>query len=435
MRYLLGFIFVLLFILSDFTPGFSDLGVAKHSFSVPDMKPLNERLTNDLSTFDYSAYIERTIDRFMERNELRGVSIAVVKDERLVFAHGYGYADKENNVITEPRNIFRIASVSKLITAVAIMKLVESGKLSLDSKVFGKDGIINDEKYMPYRDRRMTEITVRELLNHSGGWTQKYGDPMFMPDVIARKEGDPLPATIDTYLKFVTSHRLHFRPGTMSSYSNLGFVLLGEVIARASGMPYEDYVRANVLLPAGITDMHIGHNLYKNKYPNEVKYYEQRGSLPVMACDGSGLLLPKSNGGNDISLLSSAGGWVASPVELMKLLVVIDGFPGVPDILSQESIKEMTTPSPRGFEPLGWRGTTASGYWWRTGSMPGTAAIMKRRPDGLSYVIITNTSSWKGPNFTRDLNNLMDRICRRVNQWPDQNLFEYYRPKDMLAIN
>ena len=86
------------------------------------LDPLNLRLSNQLSDFDYSDYIDRTINLFIKRWELKGASLAIIKDERLVFARGYGYADVENEIEVEPGHLFRIASVSKLITGIAIMK-------------------------------------------------------------------------------------------------------------------------------------------------------------------------------------------------------------------------------------------------------------------------------------------------------------------------
>lgn len=423
-----------LFILSDFTAGVSNKGL--HEPFVPaSIKPINKRLTNDLSESDFSGYIDRSVNRFISRNELKGASIAILKDEKLVFAKGYGFADEERNEPISPKHLFRIASISKLITATAVMKLRENGKLSLSDNVFGDNGIINDEKYFPYKDKRLNNITIKHLLEHSGGWTQRYGDPMFVPTTISKRVNEDGIATIDTYLKFITSRRLHFSPGTRSSYSNLGYVILGEVISRVSGMPYEEFVKQHVLLPLGITDMHLGNSRHADKFSNEVRYYEQKGSLPVKAFDGSKELRPKSDGGNNISLLGAAGGWIASPPELAKFLASVDGSPGLTDILSIESIEKMTKPNRRGFHPLGWRGTNKYGNWWRTGSMPGTAAMMKRKANGISWVFLSNTSSWKGPIFNSDIDRFMEQITKKVSSWPNHDLFYYYQPKEIFALD
>jgi CubicO group peptidase (beta-lactamase class C family) len=386
------------------------------------MVSLNQRLTNNLSEFEDSPYIDRQVNRFMKRSELMGVSLAVVKDEKLVFSRGYGFANIENNELTSPQHLFRLASVSKLITAVAIMKLVETGDLRLDDKVFGENAILNDSVYGKIRDPKLKDITVKHLLEHTAGWTQRYGDPAFNPLVIARKVGDEPPATIETYLKFVYSRRLHFPPGSMYSYSNIGYMFLGEIIKKVTGMPYEDYVRYHIMFPNGIYDMHLGKNLFENKYPNEVKYYEQDGSIKISPCDGDSILVPKSYGGNDIELLSSAGGWIASAPELAKLITLIDGFDATSDILSEKSIDLMTQ---NGSKPLGWK-KTYSGYWYRTGSFAGTVAMIVRRPDGISWVFLSNNSNWQGPGFYDDINWLMNRIIRKVDQWPEHDLFKFY---------
>ncbi|MDA3880477.1 MAG: serine hydrolase [Prolixibacteraceae bacterium] len=393
--------------------------------------PVNQRLTNELSDFEYTPYINRQIERFMERSELMGASVAIVKDEELVFSRAYGYADYEKGEFASPQNLFRLASVSKLVTGVAIMKLVENGKLRLNDKVFGENAILNDSLYGEIRDEKIKNITIRHLLEHTAGWTQRYGDPAFNPLVIARRVGDNPPATIDTYLKFVFSRRLHFPPGTMYSYSNMGYMFLGKVIEEVTGMKYEDYVRYHILLPYDICDMYLARNLYEEKYPNEVRYYEQEGSLKIRAHNGETALVAKAYGGNDIELLSSAGGWVASAPELAKLVTLIDGGSVVADCLSAESIEEMVRNRDR---PLGWKSTNLDN-WVRTGSFAGTVAMVVRQSDGISWVFLSNKSNWQGPGFYHEVKRVMNRIIRKVNNdWPNQNLFNYYSPESLSSL-
>lgn len=389
-----------------------------------ELEGLNNRITNDLSDFSGSAYIEKQINRFRRHWGLQGVSLAVVKDEKLVYAQGFGPANRIGDQV-QPGYLFRVASVSKLLTAVAIMKLVEDHKLQLDDCVFGPNGIIKDSIFNKVRDKKLYKITVRNLLSHSGGWTQRYGDPAFNSLTVAEKVGDEAPATIKSYYKFIASRRLSFYPGTQSSYSNMGYMFLEQVIATASGQPYEDFIQDNILIPNGITDMHIGNSYAANKRPNEVNYFEVEGSSLVPEYNGSGKMVAKSDGGNPIELLGSAGGWICSAIELARLVTYIDDEPGVPDILKASSIDEMTD-NTYAQGPLGWKTTLNNGSWIRTGSMAGTSAMIKRTEDGLTWVFISNTSSWKGSLLSRDINQLMYQICRRVKDWPEEDLFNYY---------
>jgi hypothetical protein len=113
-------------------------------FQELDTNGLNFRITNELSEFSGSKFIEKEVNNFLRQWNLAGMTMSVVKDGKLVFAHGYGYSDVETKQPVNPGNLFRIASVSKLITAVAIMKLVEKKEISLDSKVFGPQAILKD---------------------------------------------------------------------------------------------------------------------------------------------------------------------------------------------------------------------------------------------------------------------------------------------------
>ncbi len=386
-------------------------------------KSLNRLLCNNkLSEFKHSDYLDRQFKRFMEQWQMAGMSVAIVKDERLVYAHGFGYSDVEAKTEMNPGNIFRVASVSKLITAVGIAKLVENGKLRLDSRVFGKDAILSDSIIENSTDKRLKDITVRQLLAHSAGWSQRYGDPAFNSLTIAEKVGDTPPATMSSYYKFICSRNLHFTPGSSSSYSNMGYMFLGDVIAKVSGMPYEDFIRKEVLIPNEIYDMHIGSSLLSGRRENEVKYYEPETSPMIPAFDGSGTMVPKPYGGNPIELLGPAGGWLASSVELARLLTLIDGHSKVKDIVPNKILQEMICPD-RTRGPLGWIKVTSSGDWWRTGSMAGTSAMMKRCKNGVSWVVLFNASSWKGTLFAHEINGMMERTLSKLKTWPEHDLF------------
>lgn len=191
--------------------------------------------------------------------------VAIARQGKLVYARGFGYADTAAGIETQPYSKFRVASISKLVTAVAVMKLMEEGKLSLDDKVFGPDGILNDSCYCYPRDKRVFNISVAHLLSHEGGWSQRYGDQMFMPHVIAREMKCSLPVDTRTIVRFALSKRLHFTPGTGRSYSNLGYSILGLVIEKISGMPYEDYCTTAIFEPLGIYDIVPGKIFRKRK--------------------------------------------------------------------------------------------------------------------------------------------------------------------------
>jgi hypothetical protein len=150
-------------------------------------------------------------------------------------------------------------------------------------------------------------------------------------------------------------------------------------------------------------------------------------SKPEECFDGSRRLLPRIYGGNDLKVLGSAAGWLASAIDLMKIYVVIDKDPVVKDILSPESIDEMTRVNPGGLDPLGWRKTKLDGEWVRTGTLCGTSALIKRQNDGSAWAIISNTSTYKGPRLAME----MDRVIKQIDinriTWPDYNLFTYHQ--------
>ena len=190
--------------------------------------------------------------------EVPGAAIAIVKDGRLVLARGYGLADVKNNESVQPDSLFRIASISKPVTAVAILRLVEDGKLDLEDRAFE---ILNQfevpEETTP--DPRIFDVTVRQLLQHSGGWDLDMGyDPMFILGRIERALSVPKPASCHDVITFMLGQPLDFDPGTQYAYSNFGYCILGRIIEQASGQTYEEYVKSRILQPMGITRMRIG---------------------------------------------------------------------------------------------------------------------------------------------------------------------------------
>jgi len=383
--------------------------------------PLNHLMENSMSDLEETEKFDAAIRRFMRYWDIKGASFALMKNDSLIYAKGYGYSDIKDSIKCEVKNVFRVASVSKLITAVAIMRLCETGKLTTQDFVFGEEGILCDSLFLNYRDKNIKKITVEHLLRHTGGFANPHGDAAFNTDLVAKYLGKELPLSMDDMVQYATRIRLRARPGGWFNYSNLGYIILSKVVEKASGMPYEIYVKDSVLAPMGCYDMHLANNFSDEFLENEVKYYEVREAEPVPAYDGSDTLVMKSRGGNDVHGLYGAGGWVASPVELLRFVSAIDNCPVKEEFLSQESIDFMTMYS-KNFKPAGWA-TVTSREWMRTGSMAGTSALIKAQKDGYTWVFISNSSSWTGPALSRRMGRDITRALQRVKKWPEVDYF------------
>lgn len=417
------FIFILLISLVSYKQGAVENVHVPSEMLVPD----NIRLTNSISSGEEFSGVEKSVTSFMRKWEIAGASVAIAKDGKLIFARGFGYADTATRTETQPYNKFRIASISKLVTAAAIMKLQEEGKLSLNDKVFGPDGLLEDPYFSNPKDQRVFGITVAHLLSHEAGWTQRYGDQMFMPLKIAENLGVKPPVDTKTIIRFALNKRLHFTPGSGKAYSNLGYSILGLIIEKVSGQSYEEYCKRAIFEPLGIYDMTLAGNLPSQKAPFEVTYYEPRDVRLKPSIYGTGELVSPTYGGNDIEALGGAGAWLATAPDLMRLLLGLDGLSSRQDILSEQSIKFMTD-NDNGFAPIGWKTTVYNGTWWRTGSFPGTAGMLKRQSDGLAWVMLLNSSSWNGPEIYSYINNLMSKVLANVDKWPDNDLFHNSLP-------
>lgn len=368
---------------------------------------LNATLTNDLSDTSALYGLDKQVRAYMQEWNLKGASLCIMRHDSLLYAKGYGMADRDTPMT--PGTLLRVASVSKLITAAGIMLLQECGMLSLNDCIFAQGGPL--ERFSEViQDQRIYDITIRHLLMHEAGFTARAGDPMFSTKDLMRQQKWTTPPDSETLARAILRRNLYFDPGTASEYSNFGYLLLSMVIEQVTGESYEDWIRENVLEAAHCTDMHLAYNYYKDKYPNETRYYLQSNDKAVQRYDNSGVMVPRCYGGNDIRALKGAGAWVTSVPELARFVASIDGQDEVPDILSLESIQAMTFTTDSVTFGLGWNDISEEGVWTRTGTFSGTSALIKNYPDGECWIMVTNTSTWRGPHFTKWTSSLFTRL-------------------------
>lgn len=344
--------------------------------------------------------------RFMEEHAVPGMSIAIADRGTLIYSQGFGYADVAKQTPVTPQSLFRIASVSKPITGVAVMQLVEQGKLTLDAKVTEildlSQGILRaGEKFDP----RWHQITVRHLLQHRGGWDRDVSfDAMFRSVSFAEQEGLPPPASPSTVIQAMLKVNLDFDPGLRYAYSNFGYSLLGRIIEKISQQDYETYVREHVLAPVGVTEMRIGASLLTGRRENEVRYYQPGTGTSVFASD-LGNEVPWPYGGWYLEAMDAHGGWIASAEDLIRFATALDNAQSSP-LLNETSIKQLfeRPEGEAGYEAdgrekevyysLGWSNRViepGAVSHWHTGSLNGTATVLIRRHDGLTMVALMNS--------------------------------------------
>lgn len=195
--------------------------------------------------------LDEVMTAFMETHGIPGGALAVSKSGRLVYDRGFGFADVEAETRVESGALFRIASISKPVTAVAILQIVERGELALDDRVTSILDVAQFDGSQP-SDARWSDVTIRHLLEHSGGWDRDESfDPMFRSHRISRAAGHDGPAGPRDIIRYMANQPLDFDPGARYAYSNFGYCLLGRVIEQVTGMTYADFVHDSVLAPAG----------------------------------------------------------------------------------------------------------------------------------------------------------------------------------------
>lgn len=389
---------------------------------------------------DELVQLDDLMQSLIEEHRLPGAALAVTHNGRLVHARGYGYADVEAREPATPQSLYRIASISKPVTAVAILQLVEQGKLKLDTPVFEiLDGyephLESDAKF----DERQNDITIQHLLQHRGGWDRgKSFDAMFRPIDFAETLGQKPPAGPHEITRVMLGLPLDFDPGTQYAYSNYGYCLLGRVIEKLSGMPYDEYVKEHVLAPIGVTTMRIGKTHLEGRQKNEVRYYSPFPGESVFA-DDLRERVPHPYGAWHLEAMDSHGAWIASAVDLARFASAFDD-PEECRILKADSVRAfLTHPSgkagdqtkPGRYYGLGWSVSVADDGQATAshgGSLPGTNTALIRRPDGINIVVLFNTRATPHTGrITSIAEPKLQEAVNSVESWPNHDLFSEFK--------
>jgi CubicO group peptidase (beta-lactamase class C family) len=322
-----------------------------------------------------SAAVDETIHQQMEEQRIPGLSLAVVRDGRIIRAQGYGMANIESGAPVTPATIFEIGSLTKQFTATAIMSLAEAGKLSLD------DSIV---KFFPEAPPAMEAVTIRHLLTHTSGINDVDGD--VDPSQAASQTGT---GSIDVYrgytedglVRAILAQPLNSPPGTKWSYCNACYVLMGFLIHRVTGMPYEDFLGKRIFAPLGmgtarmlsyaaiVTNRSVGYDLVDGAWRNAPRWKSE-------------------------SISDAAGGLLMSVLDLAKW----DASLYTERIVKRGSLEAMWAPVPLDDGSkypggMGWFIANSDGHRivFHTGSGPGFCVAMSRYlKDRLTIIVLTN---------------------------------------------
>jgi D-alanyl-D-alanine carboxypeptidase len=316
--------------------------------------------------------VNSKVSSFLSTYNIPGASLAVTKNGKLVYVKGFGKANLITGENVTPAHRFRLASVSKTFTGVAIMKLVQDGRLNLDAKVFGTGGVLGtDYGTAPY-NANLLNITVRHLLqNVSGSWGASTGG-----DVIDQNPSYTYKQLFDWVINTRPNPRV---PGSVYDYSNIDFVLAGRIIEKISGKTYVNYVKEDIMAPIGGSQTDMAGKTAAEIKPNEVTYYGQ-------GADGNyvyNIAFPRRD---------ADGGLMTTATDLIRLVNAIDGSATKPDILNATNLTALTTPSTvfAGYAcGIGIWG--AENVWFNYGSLPGTRTAFMRNANGMCVVLLLNS--------------------------------------------
>jgi CubicO group peptidase (beta-lactamase class C family) len=252
--------------------------------------------------------IDAAVEKFKAAKGIPGLSVAIGVDHELSYEKGYGLADVENNVPATPDTIYRLASISKMLTGTAVMQLVEQGKIDLAAPI---------QKYVPKFPEKQAPITCELLLKHQSGIRHYRGADEVRSNI-------PYARVSDSF-KIFQDDPLLFAPGEKFSYTTYGYCVLGAAIEGASGEGYVTYVQKHVCEPAGMKT--IQPDVQQKIIPNRANGYRKTGPLVV------------NDFAVDVSNKIPGGGWCATPADLVRFAIALDQG----KLVSRETLDRMWT--------------------------------------------------------------------------------------------
>ncbi|MEO3827999.1 serine hydrolase domain-containing protein [Actinomadura sp. B10D3] len=364
---------------------------------------------------------DTTMKGFMQSRDITCGQLAVVRNGKLVLSRGYTW-NVSTAPVTQPTSLFRIASVSKPITATAVLRLVQDGKLKLTDRPATLLGLSTAA------DPRLEDVTVLRLLQHLGGWDREISpDPVFADWVISQGYGKPLPISQADIMRYASAQKLDHAPGSTYAYANYGYTLLGQIIEKITGQEYADYVQRTVLAPLDIQRMRLGAS--RASGTGEVEYDSDRIVTTIL--DSSGKKVPAPYGLFNLENLDSAAGWTATAMDLTRFVGVYEGGTSV---LNTASIERALAEPETGvsadgwYYGCGWQVRSYSGgrmNIWHSGSLAGTYSMLVRRTGGLTWAVLFNQRPEDdAPDY--DIDTRLLETSKTVQTWPTGDLTSTY---------
>ncbi|MBL0180250.1 MAG: serine hydrolase [Gemmatimonadetes bacterium] len=349
-----------------------------------------------------------------------GGAVAVVKDGRLVFSRTYGYADSAAKRIPTELDKWRIGSVTKPLTALGIMKLVQNGQLTLDELAAPRLGAV---PVLPGKtqDPRFANITIRHLLNHAAGWnpSRNVDDSVFAYVYSAATVNATQLSRVGRGVPLLND------PGTVYGYTNYAFLLLGRIIEQVTGQSYQSWMQANILAPVDAGGMKFGVTPVAQRDPLEVVPYDRRA--PITGFYGVGTW---PNVGAAQEYAEAAGQWIGSSKDLARVLAALDGSPTRADLLSPATLATMwgrsnvLFPGSGNYYSLGWENTAVTGGFARehVGGQDGGDSWISLFPNGAGIAVQFNLTRGQG-NGGGTAEAAIRTVFGSITTWPAFDLF------------
>lgn len=333
------------------------------------------------------AGFDRAMMTYMRERDIEAGALCVMRGGKVVLSRGYGFLTRDRKKTVPPDAPFRIADLTRPITAALIHDLVRQGKFKLTDSAFTYISATPPAKTKA--DPRLKDVTIQHLLDHKGGFDRNLKpllDPMFQTALVRKQlalEDPPTPADM---VRFMAGRRLDFAPGSRVVQSNFGYCVLGRVIEKATGETYPAAVK-KFLAPLGIKGVGLGRTQPDDRDPAEPFYFDAGFATNVITGSGN---VPVPDGGFNLEAMDSCQGLVCSAPDLARFLNAYwlnsgqprKGGAGEPSLVN--------------------------------GGLPGTWSVARQRADGVNIVALFNQRHRR----PESINDMLNLAADEVKEWP-----------------
>jgi CubicO group peptidase (beta-lactamase class C family) len=402
--------------------GSSDRGAIFSAIFTKRQAPLPKRWVATGAAVPSLALLDEQVQGYMQRHNIRAGSLAIAKGPRLVYARAFTWAEP-GYPITQPTDLFRVGSCSKLLTAVLIHQLIQENKLSYGDTAVAKLAL-TPPPGQPAKNPEFSQYKISHLLSHQSGIAPNFA---WADAQIVALFNQQLPLTSKWEISsWLMTQQNTFPLGTQYGYANSGFLVLGAIVEKLRGTEWFNTFHQLIMQPLGLTKSAVSGSLLSQRAPGEVLYHDTELAVDQSLMTSDRPLVHSAYGDVNLAVGDAVGGMAMAPADYVKIMAALDLGKGANNpLLASDMVDKMWSYPNKIAQTAewgngwgGWQTPKGVQAWGIEGALANIHAVVEHRRDKYSMCVAFNTGQrdfWALPDW--------DDLIDSVSDWPTHDLF------------